>query len=303
MPGVVSAFARRRTARRAWYRTTGNVARPLVQFIMTLAGAFAAAAWTATHPASPASGSTGPVSWPSVVLAAVVGGALVFVLTYAAWFLYELARYRVSGWRDGEWEASVDTSQAPTSVWMRLLCRTDPPGPIPRHLEVGVKVPSGYVYRVDPALSAMRNVTGCYFELAPHVDLDPGSYEARWYAPTDRNKRTRSPRSTSTSQSTPRLNPAPARTADARTCPMALLTAATHAGRPPTVCDTANRLRGQALPQPARDRSRRSRRNLLSLLLAEATAQVRVVFATSASASGGDARIARCRALARAASG
>lgn len=164
-----------------------------VQLVIAVVGAFAAAAWTADHPVSTGIGRGLSISWSNVVLAALVGGAGALVFAYAVVFLWSAAAYRLSGYRDQVWEAEVDL-EAPEMVFAQLHCRLDPPAPIPHHLEIAVRCPSGRLLALGDQLrlTGRMNPVGVFANLAPHMELDPGPYELRWYALTDQHKHGRS---------------------------------------------------------------------------------------------------------------
>ena len=118
-------------------------------------------------------------------LAALIGALAALLLVVAGKFVLELARYRLSAWKDPIWEAVCEQSGTPGMVVFGLYCKVQPPASIPDHLECVVKLPSGDVVSVPEASLDPRRPIGVLFDVAPAT---PGSYEVRWYGLSDRRK-------------------------------------------------------------------------------------------------------------------
>ncbi len=157
-----------------------------MQLGVAVLGAFAAAAWTATHPTNPvAPTGTVSVSWSNVVFAAIVGGGVVLALFYGGAGLYETIRYRFRG--DKFWEATSDPN-GPRATFVHLRPKVEPPEPVPRGLECAVKIPSGSVERLRIGRGDAFPNGSPFLQLADERFSEPGRYEVRWYGLTDRRK-------------------------------------------------------------------------------------------------------------------
>ena len=119
-------------------------------------------------------------------LATLIGALAALLSVVAGKFVFELVRYRVSGWKDPIWEAICDQSVKTGGVIFALECKVQPPEPIPGYVECAVKGPSGGVVEVRGSrLYREQRPPRVWFD---HVPAEPGSYEVRWYALSDQRK-------------------------------------------------------------------------------------------------------------------
>jgi hypothetical protein len=119
-------------------------------------------------------------------LAALIGALASLLLVVLGKFVLELARYRLSCWKDPIWGATCLQSGTPGMVAFGLDCKVQPPASIPDHLECAVKPPSGDVEIVPEQSLSPRRPLGVVFDFPLAT---PGTYEVRWYGLSDRRKR------------------------------------------------------------------------------------------------------------------
>jgi hypothetical protein len=164
-----------------------------------------------------------PLQWNGA-LAHAVWAALWAIAGYVAiWtglVIYHLWRYRSTGFRDHDWLARHDDSDAGGALFLELVRRSGGSRSPGVDLELCVKSHGNWEIVDDDELLLMPdNVIRCRFDLN-HEVFPSGFYDVRWFRADDRGKRVEitrerfqlwhhsiGPRTKSTSQTNPRLAP------------------------------------------------------------------------------------------------
>jgi hypothetical protein len=164
-----------------------------------------------------------PLQWNGA-LAQAVWAALWAVAGYVAiWtglVIYHLWRYRSTGFRDHDWLARHDDSDAGGALFLELVRRSGGSRSPGVDLELCVKSHGNWEIVDDDELLLMPdNVIRCRFDLN-HDVFPSGFYDVRWFRADDRGKRVEitrerfqlwhhsiGPRTKSVSQTNPRLAP------------------------------------------------------------------------------------------------
>ena len=164
-----------------------------------------------------------PLQWNGA-LAQAVWAALWAIAGYVAvWtglVIYHLWRYRSTGFRDHDWVARHDDSDAGGAVFLELVRRSGGSRSPGVDLELCVKSHGNWEIVEDDELLLMPdNVIRCRFDLN-HEVFPSGFYDVRWFRADDRGKRVEitrerfqlwhhsiGPRTKSISQANPRLAP------------------------------------------------------------------------------------------------
>jgi hypothetical protein len=164
-----------------------------------------------------------PLQWNGA-LAQAVWAALWAIAGYVAiWtglVIYHLWRYRSSGFRNHDWLARHDDSDAGGALFLELVRRSGGSRSPGVDLELCVKSHGNWeIVDNDELLLMPDNVIRCRFDLN-HEVFPSGFYDVRWFRADDRGKRVEitrerfqlwhhsiGPRTKSISQTNPRLAP------------------------------------------------------------------------------------------------
>ena len=122
----------------------------------------------------------------TTTLAALVGALTALVLLIVGRFVFELARYRLSGWKDETWVADA-ARLTDDRIQFSLTRRQDAlPTPITALgvMECVAQGPSGVKVWSDRDLFPVK----LHAALAEWEGASAGAYEVRWYGSKRRNK-------------------------------------------------------------------------------------------------------------------
>jgi hypothetical protein len=165
-----------------------------------------------------------PLQWDGAVAGAVwaaVWAVAGYVAIWSGLFVYHLWRYRSSGFRDHDWLARHNDSDAGGAVFLELVRRSGASRNSGVDLELCVKSHGNWEVVDDDEVVLMpdNKVVRCRFDLN-HEVFPSGFYDVRWFRADDRGKRVEitrerfqlwhhsiSPRTKSASQTNPRLAP------------------------------------------------------------------------------------------------
>jgi hypothetical protein len=131
-----------------------------------------------------------PLQWggsaPQAVWAALwtVAG---YLAIWTGLFIFHLSRYRFSGFRDGDWLARHDDSDAGGALFLELGRRSGA-NPNPSDLELCVKSHGNWeIVDKDEVVLMPDKVIRCRFDLN-HEGFPGGFYDVRWFRADDRGK-------------------------------------------------------------------------------------------------------------------
>ena len=131
-----------------------------------------------------------PAHWDGAVVQAVWAALWAVIAYIAIWtglFIYHLWRYRSSGFRDDDWLARHDDSDAGGAVFLELSRRSGA-GPKPAvDLELCVKSHGNWEVVDGDELVLMPDKVRCRFDL-DHEVFAGGFYDVRWFRADDRGK-------------------------------------------------------------------------------------------------------------------
>jgi hypothetical protein len=143
-----------------------------------------------------------------------------YIAIWAGLFVYHLWRYRSSGFRDHEWLARHDDSDAGGAVFLELVRRSGASRNPGVDLELCVKSHGNWeLVDDDEVVLTPDKVIRCRFDLN-HEVFPSGFYDVRWFRADDRGKRVEitrerfqllhhsiGPRTRSVTHTNPRLAP------------------------------------------------------------------------------------------------
>lgn len=158
----------------------------LAQLVIGVLGAFVSALLTAEHPSTVTPHMTVTVSWPTVIIAGLVGGGGVLTVIWLLGFLHESARYRRSGYKDDNWEAIA--CPAGNDIMLELRRKQDAmPVSFTEHgdMECVVKAPNGSIQTFSDSARDLHGV-GDSRVFTHYQNAAPGTYEVRWYGSKDK---------------------------------------------------------------------------------------------------------------------
>ena len=182
-----SGYRRFPVLRRAHVRSRELLERASGEIAIAVICALVAAAWQNAHEAQTRTHLLLSVSLGDLIIAGLVGAVGGLVLVRAGSFLWELGRYRLSGGRDGIWEARRPEA-VENLMFFSLVCKTFPPvdlSVLGAYVECLITDPEGAP--VPPLyIEARGNPIGltARCEVAAKV----GTYEVRWFASTKYRK-------------------------------------------------------------------------------------------------------------------
>jgi hypothetical protein len=132
-----------------------------------------------------------PLQWDGAVAQALWGAVWALAGYVAIWtglFIYHLWRYRSSGFRDDDWLARHDDSDAGGAIFLELVRRSGG-NPAPGvDLELCVKSHGNWeVVDDDEVVLVPDKVIRCRFDLN-HEVFAGGFYDVRWFQADDRDK-------------------------------------------------------------------------------------------------------------------
>jgi hypothetical protein len=134
-----------------------------------------------------------PLQWDGAVAGAVwaaVWAVAGYVAIWSGLFVYHLWRYRSSGFRDHDWLARHDDSDAGGAVFLELVRRSGASRNSGVDLELCVKSHGNWEVVDDDEVVLMpdNKVVRCRFDLN-HEVFPSGFYDVRWFRADDRGKR------------------------------------------------------------------------------------------------------------------
>jgi hypothetical protein len=172
---------------RLWIREVRRAARrasaPFARQVALGCGAAAVGAMAASVLPLQWAGSVAQAVWAAVW--AVAG----YLVIWTGLFVYHLWRYRSSGFRDDDWLARHDDSDAGGAVFLELVRRSGASPNSGVDLELCVKSHGNWEVVGDDEMVLMPDkVIRCRFDLN-HEVFPSGFYDVRWFRADDRGKR------------------------------------------------------------------------------------------------------------------
>jgi hypothetical protein len=153
--------------------------------VIALVTAFLAAAWQAAHQAQTKAHLLIAASWTDLLTAAVIGAIGGLLLVRLGFFLFYLALYPLSYWKNKDWYAHlhiVDGAGGGIFFW-ELVCLATPPIDVRVsmvYMECLVIDPHGDEHWIlDNLLSVSPDPTAVCGKLQSSIS---GKYSVRWYA-------------------------------------------------------------------------------------------------------------------------
>jgi hypothetical protein len=180
-------FRRFPVLRRAHVRSGELLERVSGEIVIAAVCALAAAAWQGTHEAQTRTHLLLSVSLGNLIVAGLVGAVGGLLLVRGGSFLWELGRYRLTGRRDGVWEARPPEA-VESLMFFSLVCRVFPPvelSALGSYVECIITDPKGAIV-LPLRIGARGNPTGLTARC--EVVAQVGTYEVRWLASTKHRK-------------------------------------------------------------------------------------------------------------------
>jgi hypothetical protein len=163
-------------------RAAGRASAPVAQQIALACGAAAVGTIVASLLPLLGDGAVGQA------VSAALWAVAVYVVVWTGAFIYHLLRYRTSGFRDHDWLARHDDSDAGGALFLELLRRSGA-NPNPGvDLELCVKNHGNWEVVDDDEVVLMADqVIRCRFDVK-HEVFAGGFYDVRWFRADDRGK-------------------------------------------------------------------------------------------------------------------